>query len=256
MREFIERRQEPICFTLESYDGYASRDHWIYTEVDKRSQSQSQHYEGTLKVSGGGSKVTEKRWIYDRVGAHGASKAVLRFIAPPEVKGVALLIVNHPDRASDQWMWTPAINRERRVALQDRSTRFFGTDFSFEDLEERDVSQYDYKMLGDEAIEGVQCWKLQSTPKKAKSSQYTHSYVWVRKDHYVVARIEGYKNEKLVRSIDYSDVTNVQGYWTPRRLEVKDVGRKSQTLLTLDKLQFNLPMKDEDFTLQGLRRQS
>jgi len=228
----------------------------IMTEVDKRSQSQSQHYEGTLKVSGGGSKVTEKRWIYDRVGAHGASKAVLRFIAPPEVKGVALLIVNHPDRASDQWMWTPAINRERRVALQDRSTRFFGTDFSFEDLEERDVSQYDYKMLGDEAIEGVQCWKLQSTPKKAKSSQYTHSYVWVRKDHYVVARIEGYKNEKLVRSIDYSDVTNVQGYWTPRRLEVKDVGRKSQTLLTLDKLQFNLPMKDEDFTLQGLRRQS
>jgi hypothetical protein len=49
---------------------------------------------------------------------------VLRFTAPAEVKGVALLVVNHPDRASDQWMWTPAINRERRIALQDRSQRF------------------------------------------------------------------------------------------------------------------------------------
>ena len=78
--------------------------------------------------------------------SHGESKSVLRFTAPAEVKGVALLVVNHPDRASDQWMWTPAIERDRRIALQDRSTRFFGTDFSFEDLEERDVDQYDYAL--------------------------------------------------------------------------------------------------------------
>ena len=71
------------------------------------------------------------------------------------MKGVALLVVNHPDRASDQWMWTPAIERDRRIALQDRSTRFFGTDFSFEDLEERDVDQYDYPLLGEEPIDGA-----------------------------------------------------------------------------------------------------
>jgi hypothetical protein len=65
---------------------------------------------------------------------------VIRFTAPPEVKGVTLLIVNHPDRSSDQWMWTPAIERDRRIAMQDRSTRF-RPDFSFEDLEERDVDQ-------------------------------------------------------------------------------------------------------------------
>ena len=126
----------------------------VMQEVQKRSQSDSQHYEGTLKVIDTKNKISEKRWVYDRMGAHGQSKAILKFVAPPEVKGVALLILNHPDRASDQWMWTPAINRERRIALQDRSTRFFGTDFTFEDLEERDVDQYDYKMLGEEAIEG------------------------------------------------------------------------------------------------------
>ena len=86
-----------------------------------------------------------------RLGSYGNSKAVIRFTAPAEVKGVALLVVNHPDRSSDQWMWTPAIGRDRRIALQDRSTRFFGTDFSFEDLEERDVDQYDYTLTGEEA---------------------------------------------------------------------------------------------------------
>ena len=67
------------------------------------------------------------------------------------MKGVALLVVNHPERSSDQWMWTPAIGRDRRIAQQDRSTRFFGTDFSFEDLEERDVNQFDFNLQGEEA---------------------------------------------------------------------------------------------------------
>ena len=222
-------------------------------EVQARSNQQSQHYEGDLKVIGSGSKVTEKRWIYERIGSHGDSKAMLRFTAPPEVKGVALLIVNHPDRASDQWMWTPAINRERRIALQDRSTRFFGTDFSFEDLEERDVGQYEYKLLGEEPVDGAACWKIESTPKK--SSQYTRSYLWVRKDHYVIARLDGYKKDKVLRTIHYSDVANVQGFWTPRKIEVNDVTRNSRTVLTLDNLQFNVPLKPEDFTLQALRRQ-
>ena len=118
-------------------------------------------------------KIADKRWLFMRLGSHGQSKAVLRFIAPAEVKGVALLIVNHPDRASDQWMWTPAIQRERRIALQDRSTRFFGTDFSFEDLEERDVNQYNYRLLGEEAVDGAPCWRIESTPSQKKISQYT-----------------------------------------------------------------------------------
>ena len=103
------------------------------------------------------------------------SKAILRFTAPAEVKGVALLIVNHTDRASDQWMWTPAIERDRRIAVQDRSTRFFGTDFSFEDLEERDVDQFDYKLAGEDTIDGAACWKIESKPKQSKASQYTSS---------------------------------------------------------------------------------
>ena len=200
-------------------------------------------------------KVSDKRWTFERLGSHGQSRAVLRFTAPPEVKGVALLVVNHPDRASDQWMWTPAIERDRRIALQDRSTRFFGTDFSFEDLEERDVDQYDYALQGEETIDGFACWKVQSTPKKTKSSQYTRSIVWVRKDTYAFARIESYVKDKAVRRLNYSDIQDVQGIWTARQLEMADLTRGSRTRLTLDKLQYNVPLKDEDLTLEAIRRQ-
>jgi len=202
------------------------------------------------------SKITEKRWQYDRIGSHGTSKVVLRFTAPAEVKGVALLVMNQPDRASDQWMWTPAINRERRIALQDRSTRFFGTDFSFEDLEERDIKQFDYKLLGEESIDGAPCWKLQSTPKQSKISQYSHSYLWVRKDNYALAQIENYAKEQLVRRARYTDIRNEQGIWTAHQIDMQDLKRNSHTILKIDKLQYNAPMKDDAFTLQALRRES
>jgi outer membrane lipoprotein-sorting protein len=227
----------------------------IVEEAQRRTDAKSHRYEGLLQVFDAKGNIGDKRWTFERIGAHGNSKAVLRFTAPAEVKGVALLVVNHPDRASDQWMWTPALERDRRIALQDRSTRFFGTDFSFEDLEERDVNQYDYQLLGDETIDGAACWKIQSVPKERKSSQYTRSIVWIRKDNYAFARIESYTKDAAVRRLDYSDVQNVQGIWTARRLEMTDLRRGSRTRLTLDKLQYNLPMREEDFTLQALRRQ-
>jgi outer membrane lipoprotein-sorting protein len=227
----------------------------IVEEAQKRTDATSQRYEGLLQVFDAKGKIADKQWSFERIGSHGHSKSVLRFTAPAEVKGVALLVVNHPDRASDQWMWTPAIERDRRIALQDRSTRFFGTDFSFEDLEERDVNQYDYELIGDDTIDNAPCWKIQSTPKETKSSQYTRSIVWVRKDTYAFARIENFAKDQPVRQLTYSRIENVQGIWTARQLEMLDVRRGSRTRLTLEKLQYNVPMNEGDFTLEAIRRQ-
>ena len=130
-------------------------------ESQKRTNATSQRYEGLLQVFDSKGKISTSSGRSSGSARTAQSKSVLRFTAPAEVKGVALLVFNHPDRASDQWMWTPAIERDRRIALQDRSTRFFGTDFSFEDLEERDVDQYDYSLHGEEAVDGALCWKIE-----------------------------------------------------------------------------------------------
>lgn len=225
----------------------------IVTEAQNRGRSKSQQYEGTLQASSPKQKVSTKRWVYQRLGSYGNSKAILRFTAPPEVKGVALLVINHPGRASDQWMWIPAEERDRRIALQDRSTRFFGTDFSFEDMEERDVNQFDYKLLGEEALDGLPSWKLESRPKQSKSSQYTDSILWVGKDDYVIGRIDNFNKGKLIRRVTYADVQKIDNIPTPRRVEVFDATKNSRTVLELDKVAYNIPLKDESFTRDALR---
>ncbi len=79
--------------------------------------------------------------------------------------------------------------------------------------------------------------------------------MWVRKDNYAIARIESFTKDQLVRRLQYSDIRNMQGIWTARQMEMTDLRRNSRTRLTLDKLEYNVPLKDEDFTLLAIRRQ-
>ena len=227
----------------------------IIQEVQKRQHTTSLRYEGTIRTVTGAFKnqaeadkhTVMKRWTFERLGEFGNSKAILRFTGPAEVKGVAMLIVNHPNGASDQWMWRPNIGRDQRVSVQDRSTRFFGTDFSFEDLEERDVDQYDFTLTGEAGGQ----WRIDAKPKKP--SQYTHSYFYIDKTNYTYNRIEAFNKKGPVRVIDYSDYKLIKGIWTPSGILVQDIVLKSRTVLTYDKVDYNLPMKEENFTVEALR---
>ena len=234
--------------------GFAQSARQIVEESQQRGRAKSQRYEGVLEVFSANNKISKKSWASERLGSYGNSKAVIRFTAPAEVKGVALLVVNHPDRASDQWMWTPAIGRDRRIALQDRATRFFGTDFSFEDLEERDVNQYDYQLTGEEPVDGAACWRIEARPRQSKTSQYTLLRMWVRKDNYVPAQYENLIKDQTVRRLHQTDIQNVQGIWTPRTLEMTDLRRNSRTVLRLEKLEYNVSLSDDAFTVQALRQ--
>jgi hypothetical protein len=241
----------PILFApLEAADDAQQ----IVEEAQKRATTTSERYAGVLQSFNADGKTSEKRWIFERIGAHGQSKSIIRFTEPPEVLDVALLIVNHPDRASDQWMWTPALQRDRRIALQDRSTRFFGTDFSFEDLEERVAGHYNHTLLAEEPIDGGDAWKIEAVARGSRSSQYSKQILWIRKDNYVTVRIDSFVKDEVVRRLQSSKIQAVQGIWTAHEMVMTDLPRDSRTRLMLEKVQYNLPLKVSDFTVQALRR--
>ena len=226
----------------------------IVEEGQRRAATMSERYSGLLQTFNADGKTSQKRWIFERIGVHGESKTIIRFTEPAEVTGVALLIVNHPQRASDQWMWTPALQRDRRIALQDRSARFFGTDFSFEDLEERVAGQFDHTLVAEESLGGAATWKIEATPKRTRSSQYSKQVLWIKKDDYVTVRIDSYVKDEVVRRLQLSKIRVVQGIATAHELEMTDLARGDRTRLALDQVQYNVPLKEAVFTVQGLRR--
>jgi hypothetical protein len=228
----------------------------IMQEVQKRQHSTSLRYEGTVRTYGGTARTTAemekhtlvKRWTFTRLGDFGNSKAILRFTGPADMKGVAMLIVNHPDAASDEWTWRPNGGHEQRVSIGDRASRFFNTDFSFEDLEERDVDQYDYTLTGEAGGQ----WRIDVHPRKM--SQYTHTYFYIDKTNYTLNRTEGYNKKGAVRVMEYRDYKQVKDIWTPSAVLIQDLIAKSRSVVTIEKADYNMPVKDEDFTVEALRR--
>jgi len=242
-----------VCLLLAAASVLGQDARQIVTEAQKRAQSKSLEYEGTAEVTTGSNQTSVKRWTFQRIGSFGESKAILRFTAPEEIKGVALLIVSHRDRASDQWMWTPAIGRSRPIALQNRATGLFGTGYSFEDIEERDVDQYDYKLAGNTTVDGAPCWKIESRPKETKASQYDLLVLSIRKDNYATVQIESNNDRTLVRTIHSTGIEKIDGIWTPRSIEIEDAARKTRTVLKLEKIRYNLPLKEDGFTPEALK---
>ena len=102
----------------------------IMREVERKLLTDSQSYDGAIEVADNKGKVLSKSWRFWREGNRGQSKILVRFLTPPEVRGVGLLTIDHPGSVADQWLYTPAIQRDRRVAPQEKSQRFMGTDFT------------------------------------------------------------------------------------------------------------------------------
>ena len=66
---------------------------------------------------------------------HGeGDKGLTIFDQPLDVKGTAFLNHSHVDGADDQWLFLPALKRVKRIASQNKSGPFMGSEFAYEDL--------------------------------------------------------------------------------------------------------------------------
>jgi len=225
----------------------------IAREADRRQTSRSQFYEGKLRVFDSKGKIREKAWRFWRLGYGGDSKTVLQFVSPPEVAGVALLTNAARGREDEQWMWTPAIHRDRRIAPQEKSTKFLGTDFTYEDLSERVVDDYDYSLLGEEACDGGKCWIVRSVPHPGKKSQYSRTRAWFRQADYALVKMEYDVGDDVRRRLVLSGHETIQGLVTALRLEMSDLQKGGRTELTLSGVRYDLPFDPEFFTLRSIQ---
>ena len=226
----------------------------IMREVERRIATDSETHDGAIEVVDARGKVLDKKWTLWREGKRGRSRMLVRFSAPPEVRGVGLLSLNRPDGPAEQWLYTPAIRRDRRIAPQEKSQRFLGTDFSHEDMEERSIESYAYALAGEEAYGGHPAWKIRAVYNKPSDTQYSQLYLWVRKDIVATTFMEMYVGGKLRKTLLWDEWKQVQGIWTTHRIEMKDLERGSATRIRTSNVRYNARFEPDWFSLRNLRK--
>jgi|HubBroStandDraft_6_1064221.scaffolds.fasta_scaffold334812_2 hypothetical protein len=200
-----------------------------------------------------GHKTTKKFMLF-RLGSPGDSKTRVLFTDPAEIRGVELLSYNHKGDTDRQWLYIPATRRTRSVTPRERSDKFAGTDFTYEDVEERVLDDFNYRLLSDtETIDGHKTYKVEARPVDATRSQYSYIYYWVAQDVPVILHAEMYdQNGKLVREFHASGLKKASGISGARHVEMKSVQEKTRTVLTIDQVDFNRNLDEKLFTPEGL----
>ena len=225
----------------------------IMEEVHHRAHADNFLYEGRITTRKANGATDRKSWRCQRLGEAGSSKMMLRFLDPADIRGVALLVWNHPQKPSEMWLYTPALARTRRIAQQDRSARFAGTDFSFEDFEESDTSSWSYSELREEQEEGEACWRITARRSTTHPSQYDQQWIWVSKEKMTLLRTDKFRGGKLARRLTMHSLELRQGIWTPMRVEVVDLLGNSSTTLELVDARYNQRMAESQFSLEALK---
>jgi outer membrane lipoprotein-sorting protein len=179
------------------------------------------------------------------------------------VKGTALLTVDHPepDRDDDQWLYLPALRRVRRIAASDRGESFLGTDLSYEDVKKETkvgLEDYTWRTLGEGEVEGHRCLEVEAVPvdeRRAAELGYGRVVSWVDAEIWMVRRAEYYDRAgRPLKSARVSEIREVDGVWTPHRIEVESRRSGHRTIFTVSDVSYTAAVPEEVFTEAALRR--
>jgi outer membrane lipoprotein-sorting protein len=222
--------------------------------------SQDTSHDATLKavfdIYDKDGKKQEKKVTVLRLGSPGDSKTLVRFTDPVAMRGVALLSINKSGEKDRQWLYIPATKRARSVSPRDRSEKFAGTDFTYEDLTDRITEGFDYRVLSEEeTIDGHKTYKIEATPRDPGDSQYKAIYYWIGQDVPCILFAELYDSSgKKIRTLHATQVKKASGIWGMRHVEMTSVGDNTRTVLTVNSAAFNKGLEASQFTPEALEK--
>src|SRR5258708_557713 len=228
----------------------------VMESVYKQDSSGDMTIRANLEIFDKDGHGQKKKFVLKRIGGLGESKTLLRFTDPAEIRGVELLSVVQKGATDQQWLYTPAIQRVRSIAPRERSEPFASSDFTYEDIAERVLDDFTYKMLNEgETIQGHKTYKIEATPVAADKSQYKYAYFWVGQDVPVILAAEMYdQNGKKIKEFHASGLKKVNSTWGARHLEMSSLLQNTRTVLTIDDAQFNTGLDEKLFTPEALAK--
>ncbi len=187
---------------------------------------------------------------------------ILFFKSPADVKNTAFLTYDYddPNKDDDQWLYLPALKKVKRIPSADKSGSFMGSDFSYFDMTDRDLEDYDFKLLKETKVRGKEAWVIEATPRNSKvikESGYLKSIGIVRKDNYVVVRSIGFMKHGRKKYLDIRKLHKQNGIWVPDEMTMTTKKGKQtlhKTILKFSHIKVNKPLSDDLFTTRRLEK--
>ncbi len=231
-------------------------------EVVKKSQ-EAFFYQGKdfkarvmmkLISKGGQERIRELTMLRKNYGESGGNqKYFMYFFQPADVKDMTFMVYKYPAKDDDRWLFVPAINMVRRIAAQDKSSSFVGSDFTYEDVSGRDIEDDTHAIVKEEKLGEKDSYVIKSTP-KAQDVDYSYKNSWIDKNNFLPLKEEYYdKKSELYRVFTAEEINDVKGFPTVTKRMMKNLQSGHRTEVTFTKTDYNIGIEDSLFSERFLK---
>lgn len=177
------------------------------------------------------------------------SRILVRFQAPADVKGTALLTIQK-GRQDVQKLYLPSVGRIQTVGAAQLSDRFMGSDFLFDDLRPVDYDGFTFEVLDCKTDR----WTVRGTPSTPRTFAYA-VYVVDPVRHVVLGATYHDASGKATRELAVTDLEELRpGLWRGRTLTMKDLVANRRTELTWMSRDIGSAIPESMFTERELTR--
>jgi hypothetical protein len=199
-------------------------------------------------------QVSERDLRVRSLEAADGTRSLCLFDSPADVKQTILLTHTHKTQADDQWLYLPALKRVRRIAAQNKSGSFVGSEFSYEDIATHVMEKYTYQWLRDEVWDGQDCYVIERRPTDPRESGYLRQIVWIDKEEYRTLKVDYYdRKDSLLKTLTFREYRKyLDKFWRSHDMSiVNHQSGKSSQLLWSD-LAFRTGLTENDFNQANL----
>ncbi len=182
------------------------------------------------------------------------SKVLARFSAPPDLAGAAFLQIQKASGDDERHLFLPEIKKARRIGGNLRSNAFMGTDFSYADMDLRDLRESSAKLLGEETMGKFSVYHIEVSPRETEAV-YSKMELWVDKATFFAIELIGYdKAGAKWKSLKVKEVAASGAHRYVKHAEMTDEKSAHTTKLIVEKINFGSPPPDSEFTVRNLEK--
>jgi len=180
-------------------------------------------------------------------------KSLTLITAPAKEKGQSFL-----KSGNNLWSWNPTIQRLIKLPTSMMSQGWMGSDFTNDDIlkESSLVKDYTHKLLGEESIQGIRCYKIELIPLENTAVVWGKLTLWISTDDYLEMKSMFYDEDGyLVKTHLSSLIKSFDNRRLPSVIEIIPADEPgNKTKVTITAMRFNEPYSDDFFTQQNMKR--
>lgn len=245
----------PFCLASNA-DALTGRE--IMEKADKKNQAKDESTTRVMEIMNEKGQVRKRKMVtYFKAGKGDDDKVLVRFLAPPEHRGVSLLTLES-GASDEQWLYLPQNKKTKRIAGASKADSFMGSNFSNYDMRTEDLQGHKYKLLGEATLSKRAFYKVEATPKSdevKKSTGYARRVLYIDKDRWTIARVDFFDTKnKALKMLRASDWKQVKGLWRASKIEIRSQVNKTRTRLLPAERKVNEGLPDSRFTKRSLKK--